>query len=347
MTFSHRATGGVERSQQLGTWTAGMPLPEPKGTVISQCGWADRPTLIASGIDKLVNTGVPQFWLCGGSGELAPVIQRFALPDNAPYQLISRHGKSVGVRYADADAEYALLTGVLPADPTASPTKQTASVFEEIEAALNEVGMDFSNIARNWLYMDRILEWYDPFNRARDEFFRSRKVYDSMVPASTGIGSANLFGTAIAASTIAVKPKRPGSITVQSVDSPLQCTAQAYGSSFSRAVEIGAAGYRSLLISGTASIAPGGATAHIGDETKQLELTLDVVEAILQSRGMGWGEATRGVMYLKKPEFFKAWQQVREKRGIAEAPISAIVADICRDDLLVELELDAVMKTES
>jgi enamine deaminase RidA (YjgF/YER057c/UK114 family) len=115
-----------------------------------------------------------------------------------------------------------------------------------------------------------------------------------------------------------------------------------YKSSFSRAVEIGTPEYRTLLVSGTASIEPGGATAYVDDVEKQIQLTMDVIEAILVSRGMNWGDATRAIMYLKYPEYMKPWQDWLEKNKLTTMPLITVEADVCRDDLLVELEVDAV-----
>lgn len=58
-----------------------------------------------------------------------------------------------------------------------------------MEEALNRAGMDFSHVVRTWFYNNRLLDWYEEFNRARDTFFESRGVFDRLVPASTGIGS--------------------------------------------------------------------------------------------------------------------------------------------------------------
>ena len=336
--------GGVTRFVQAGPWSFDRGLPDLiEGRAISQSGWASCDTLSRSAFG-IRGTSIPQMWLCGGQDELSPIVQRFYLGAETPARLIKRGEYSVGYLYEDDDAEYTLLSGVLPKDFTLSREEQTRSAFEETEAALESVGMDFSHVARTWLYMDRILDWYDAFNRARDSFFLSRHVYDGLVPASTGIGSANQYGSAIVISAIAVKPKRPGRVCVKAVDSPLQCTAQAYGSSFSRAVEIRNPSYRTVLISGTASIEPGGATAFVGDTRKQIGLTLDVVEAILKSREMGWEDATRGLIYLKHPEYLDLWRETAAARKLDNVPILPIVADVCRDNLLVEVELDAVKK---
>ncbi|MDD4102781.1 MAG: translation initiation inhibitor, partial [Kiritimatiellae bacterium] len=270
-----------------------------------------------------------------------PVYQRF-LADGCEVRLVRRHDCTVGVYYADDYADYCLLTGVLPPDIQASREQQTTAVFEGIEDALTDAGMTFADVARTWLYMDDILAWYEPFNRARDAFFRSRKVYDGLVPASTGIGSANLCGSAITACAIAVRPKPGSDMKIEAVPSPLQCAALQYGSSFSRAVEISSPKCRTLMVSGTASIEPGGATAHVGDLECQIQLTMDVIEAILTSRSMGWKDATRAVMYLKDASFIGVWQSWLKAHGLEDLPLLNVEADVCRDDLLVELEVDTV-----
>ena len=323
----------------IGQWDTTQGIPATNlGRAFSLFGWGSREQLLQAAVGAK-GTMVPQLWLCGGNEEMPPVYQRFMVEDAEP-KLIRRNGCTVGVAYQDEYWDYCLLTGVLPPDITASREAQTLAVFEGIEDALSEVGMTFANVARTWLYMDNILDWYDEFNRARDSFFRSRKVYDGLVPASTGIGSANLCGSAITAVAVAVKPKKPG-ITVQALPSPLQCAALQYGSSFSRAVEIGTPAYRTLLVSGTASIEPGGATAHVGDVKRQIQLTMDVVEAILKSRGMDWSNTIRAIMYLKKAAYQEEWLAWLKANGLEKMPLITLEADVCRDDLLVEIEIDA------
>jgi enamine deaminase RidA (YjgF/YER057c/UK114 family) len=133
-----------------------------------------------------------------------------------------------------------------------------------------------------------------------------------------------------------VKPKSDATYVIP-VDSPLQCTALEYGSSFARAVEIGTPEYRTVLVSGTASIEPGGDTAFVDDVEKQIQLTMDVVAGILKSRDMDWCDATRAVMYLKKPEYLEIWKAWLKNNNLENLPLINIEADVCRGDLLVEL----------
>lgn len=249
-------------------------------------------------------------------------------------------GKRVGICFEDGCARYAVLGGLFPRDLSAPKYRQALDVFGAMEGALKSAGMDFSNVFRTWFYNDGILDWYGDFNRARDAFFEKRGVFGRYVPASTGIGSRNAEGAAIMARAFAILPKRPDA-KFSAVPSPLQCPALDYRSSFSRAAEFSHPNFRYLTISGTASIEPGGKTAHAGDIRGQINLSLDVAGAILESRGMGWGDVLRSVAYLKDAAYEPAFAEIRRARGLEKLPCVWIQADVCRGDLLFEIELDA------
>jgi len=210
-----------------------------------------------------------------------------------------------------------------------------------MEQALSLAEMGFCHVVRTWLFLDDILSWYSDFNRVRTSFFTEHGVFDRLVPASTGIGGSNPAGAAIVAGVYAVKSEHP-QVTVQAIASPLQCPALEYGSSFSRAVEVNMPDLRRLLISGTASIGPDGNTQHVGEVRAQTALTCEVIGAILESRDMAWEEVTRATAYVRHGEDAGVLAQFCSAAGMPDLPV--IVADnvICRDDLLFELEVDAV-----
>ena len=101
--------------------------------------------------------------------------------------------------------------------------------------------------------------------------------------------------------------------------------------------------FRQVIVSGTASISPGGESVHLGDIDKQTELSLDVIEAILKSRGMGWKDVVRSVAYFKDKDYAPHYEKIALRRGLAIMPCIGIQADVCRDNLLFEMELDAAV----
>jgi enamine deaminase RidA (YjgF/YER057c/UK114 family) len=247
--------------------------------------------------------------------------------------------RDIGFIYEDDCARYCRLSGLLPANLTASRGGQARSVFETAAAILTQNGFSFTDTVRTWIYLDHLLEWYDDFNAVRTAFFNETGIFDHIVPASTGIGAGNPFGAAITMDVFAVQPKSP-EFTVQTVASPLQKPALDYKSSFSRAVELGSPTHRRLLISGTASIAPDGKTVHPDEPEKQIRFTMDAVKAILDSRGMNWNNLVRGIAYFKDMAYLPIYKRVA--CNIPRFPLAVSHADICRHDLFFEIEVDAV-----
>ena len=312
------------------------------GLELARLGWGTTEALTAG----LPHDDIAGLWLVNPvTGGLPPVAQRFHLPATHGTPVLY-NGKNVGTHYEDDYAEYVLLMGITAEDLTAGRVAQSDATFEAIEGALKSIGFDFHNVVRTWFYLDGLLEWYDDFNRSRDRFFESRGIFGGFVPASTGIGCANLNGAAIIAGAIAMRPKQDAAgkplAHAEMVESPLQCSALDYRSSFSRAAEIVTPEGQYLFISGTASIEPQGATVHLDDGAKQIGLTMDVVEAILGARQMTFKDITRAVAYIKRPEDRCHWQAWLAAHNLPADYAQEVIADVCRDDLLFELEADAV-----
>jgi enamine deaminase RidA (YjgF/YER057c/UK114 family) len=292
---------------------------------------------------------VCQFEFGNGAAEARWPVMKICAPATASVLInhaarevrdIEIDGRIIGRAFADEYAEYCYLAGVIPADRAAPRVRQTQQCFAAMDDALRQVGMEFLDVVRTWLYLDGLLDWYDDFNAVRTAFFRERGVFNHLVPASTGIGAANPFGAALIAGAVAVKP-RSDRIRIFPVQSPLQCPAIDYRSSFSRAVEVVSPVERSLFISGTASIAPDGTSVHVGDCARQVDRTMQVTEAILCSRGMDWSNAVRMIAYFRDHRdrrHFDAWCG---EHGIVNPPVTFVEAVVCRDELLFELELDA------
>lgn len=286
--------------------------------------------------------GWPVTWIQGDGwpGKSLAGTQVYAI-SGAPVEPIRLNGRVVGSMFDDDDARYCLLGDLRAADISRSRPEQTRETFEKAEAALRLAEMDFSNVLRTWLYVDNILSWYDEFNKVRDEFFRARGLFEGVVPASTGIGVGNPAGAALVADVFAIKAKRQN-VRIRTVASPLQCSASEYGSSFSRALEVVLPGHIRLYVSGTASIHRDGRTAHVGNVEEQIALSMEVVQAILEHREMGWPDVTRAVAYFKDIENTPLFDKYCKESRLPPLPVAIVHGDICRDELLYEIEVDAV-----
>ena len=287
----------------------------------------------------------PLMWMQGDSCDGRHVAGTQALvARGADIRRLEWDGRIIGSSWSDADADYCCMAGVLPDDLTAPRAVQTLQVFQRMERTLAVAGMEFRDVVRTWLFLDHLLDWYGEFNAVRTEFFQKHGIFDHIVPASTGIGARNTDGAALVAGAIAIRPKHAG-VTIRSVDSPLQCPAPNYRSSFSRAVELAYPDRRHLMVSGTASIAPDGSTMYLGDSEAQINLTLKVVQAILESRGMTWRSVVRGIAYFENMTDVPLFADCCRYHGITDLPVIEAHATVCRSDLLFELEVDAVDNT--
>lgn len=286
----------------------------------------------------------PVTWLQGLSCAAAPIagMNVFAV-DGPAVDTVTLAGRPVGRLYHDGWARHCLLGDLQPGDPAASRQEQTARVFQHLETALAQVGMVLSQVARAWLYLDDILDWYAPFNMVRTEIFTQRNLFDRGVPASTGVGARNAAGAALVAGAWAVQPL-DNLVQVREVASPQQCSARRYGSCFSRAVELRMPGLARLLVSGTASIDADGRSAHPGNVRRQIEHTMEVVEAILSSRSLGWADVTRAVAYFKHRQDAPRFDEWCAAHHVG-LPVVLTQCDICRDELLFEIEVDALTRT--
>jgi enamine deaminase RidA (YjgF/YER057c/UK114 family) len=284
----------------------------------------------------------PITWLEGAdcAGNTIAGIQVLAV-SGAPVETITLNGRIIGRAFDDGDARHCLLAEIGPKASSGAPADQTRQTYETLEAALQQAGMNVTQVVRTWFFLDDILTWYDPFNGVRNAFFAKHKLSPGSLPASTGVSARNLAGAALTLSAWAIRP-HADSVRVKAIPSPLQCPAPEYGSGFSRAVEVSTPHGRRLFVSGTASIAPDGHSACIGDVQAQIALTMDVVKAILDARSLTLSEVTRAIAYFKHASDTPAFANWFTAHGVALMPHIAVKSDICRPELLFELELDAL-----
>jgi 2-iminobutanoate/2-iminopropanoate deaminase len=122
-------------------------------------------------------------------------------------------------------------------------------------------------------------------------------------------------------------------------------------SSFTRGLRIDLNGFSMLLISGTASVDEQGRTVHAGDFRAQCWRTYRNITTLLRTEGATWKDIVRCTCYLRDIERdYKEFNQVRTAffRWLELDPLPAstgIQARLCREDLLVEIEAIAILKS--
>jgi enamine deaminase RidA (YjgF/YER057c/UK114 family) len=120
-------------------------------------------------------------------------------------------------------------------------------------------------------------------------------------------------------------------------------------SSFSRGMRVDLPCVSMLYISGTASVDEHGNTAHVGDFPAQVRRTFRNVTELLKSEGATWHHVVRTTCYLKDiqntyDEFNRLRTEFYREQDLDPLPGSTgIEARLCRDDLLVEMEVIAMI----
>lgn len=223
---------------------------------------------------------------------------------------------------------------------------QAQQMFTNVGLGLHAHGFEYPDVVRTWIYVARLLDWYGDLNRIRTAHYRAAGLGTEggpAFPASTGI-QCRSGGEECLVDVLALKSDRPDALVVNPIRcSPRQDQSFNYGSAFSRGMSLGLEGHRTIHISGTASINTAGISTHLNDpETQSLE-TLMSIAAILEQQGGSLRSITSATLFCKDQAAWEAWNRVTRLLQIPLFPKVCILADVCRHDLLVEMEAVAVI----
>lgn len=290
---------------------------------------------------------------CWGDGLAGVCVQavRVAKSDDQVRQILACDGGAGGYRWRRHDAEFIILQnlhGLGGGDQDNSPQAQAARMFDKAATALQAHDATFRDVVRTWIYLADILDWYDEFNAARNERYRqfgimpppTRKVDPQRIslPASTGIEGENPMGAACVMDVLAIVAQPQRRPAVEQMTNTKQEDAFMYGSAFSRGAYLGEQDIASILFSGTAAIDDKGNSRHTGDLAGQIHRTLDNVEALLAQKGATMAHICEANVFLKHGEGLDVFRYIAAQRGLADMPAVCINADVCREDLLFEMD---------
>ena len=219
-----------------------------------------------------------------------------------------------------------------------------AQAYQDIFNFLEHTGCN--QPIRFWNYLTAIteeeqgLERYRRFNIGRHSAFIER-LRQKVPPAASCLGTHH--GASVIYFLAAREP-------AQAVENPRQIAAYAYppvygpcSPSFSRASLHAKGGAEILFISGTASIV-GHETRHHGDLEGQIAETIENLRALITNAGtrMARSEDWAIKVYLRDPLYQPAVEAQLTAMFGAQSQRLYLHADICRPDLLVEIEAAAM-----
>ena len=225
---------------------------------------------------------------------------------------------------------------------------QARLMLEHAERILRENGASYSDVVRTWFYLSDILGWYAGFNKVRNEKYGEFGIMpgpgdkELLLPASTGIAGKSPTGAACAMDLIAVLDSQN---CTRKLSSPSQLDAFRYGSAFARASVVRNGSTELIEVSGTAAIDEHGVSLYPGDIRAQIDCTLDKVAALLKQEDTGLKDICSSTVFVKQPEFAEIFYEMAAARGLENFPCVCIVADVCREELLFEIDAEAVVKT--
>jgi chorismate lyase/3-hydroxybenzoate synthase len=252
--------------------------------------------------------------------------------------------------------------GVSDAQLFSSFTRQ----FYDCLVASNEQGHSIEDLLRTWIYIGNITHGhhdetrYQVVNAARRDVFRKLKLNSGEVrsrfPASTGIGTQ---GTSINLGFLSCRLRAKSDYRVVSLENRRQASAFNYPKEeslvaplFSRAVAILGTAEAMVFVSGTASII-GAKSVHVADIEQQTIQTLENISILLCERLLSDYDcypARTGLecvvcytVYVKRRDDFAVVRAICESLLPDRAVATYVEADVCRNDLLVEIEATAVM----
>lgn len=278
--------------------------------------------------------------------------------------------------------KWAQLGGVVPADGLTDTYEQARDCLLKMKALLESEGFNYENVLRTWLYERDIYgkdpdhkERYDKLNLARRHLYKQGSpggeairfgngfvlidldgnvITTPMIvpPASTGIGTQ---ADSFVMGAVALMPVE--GVTVQFLENPKQVSAFAYQPGvqhglvgdtaplFSRGIAVVFGEYKIVYVSGTASIVRS-KTIHIGDVQKQTRATLENIDLVFQQAGASLKDAVQLTAYVKNPEDYLLVRDEIERR-CGHIPCVYVLADVCRENLLVEIEAAGFVTPET
>lgn len=235
--------------------------------------------------------------------------------------------------------------------------EQSLEIFACVEKLLQTEGFSINSIVRQWNYIERItdidgnIQNYQAFNDARSSLYE-KTAWPRGYPAATGIGT-QVGGVLVDFDAVDFASE---SGFMLALDNKLQVPAHQYSKEvlisdkktkttpkFERAKYLSCVGSGLVYISGTAAIR--GEKSLENNLKAQLKTTVENIRWLISDENKSFVSASKGAkakfvllrVYLKDRAYVKEAKEFMESYNL-NIPIAYLLADICREELLVEIE---------
>lgn len=245
--------------------------------------------------------------------------------------------------------------------------KAAIAAFESVAGILSRENMTFNNVVRQWNYIGNILEInkgfqnYQLFNEVRSDYYKKYRTIHGY-PAATGIGMK--YGGVFIDFCAVISDDK---LRIKAVENPNQVNAYEYSQQllkgltgkgkavknppqFERALLMVNNKNKNLFISGTASII-GQETIGKGDVREQTLVTIENIHKLTDSERIAQLLGNQDIapgkyellrVYIKNQEDFPEVMKICTDH-FPEVPAIFIESDICREDLLTEIEAEFLL----
>ncbi|MBN1819770.1 MAG: hypothetical protein JXR31_00930 [Prolixibacteraceae bacterium] len=254
-----------------------------------------------------------------------------------------------------------VLIGSIISDQDIDTGEQAENAFLTLKDLLNKQGFAISSIIRQWNYIKNIYsnssgkQNYQEFNNVRSRYYGN--AFEQVgYPAATGIGMSN---GGIIVEFIALDSEIA---LTRPIDNPEQVSAHCYSRDvlvgkedsskttpkFERARFLDLFKQKVIFISGTAAI-KGEKTVGLNNPAEQTEITIhnikqlfskEIIDSFSVSSNSQYGHAR---VYIRNREDFNTISNIF-RNHFTDLPVVYLQADICRDELLVEIEGEVILK---
>ncbi len=296
--------------------------------------------------------------------DCALALELHTLPSGCPcaarkYSVVRKtHRGAAYLVLENRRGKWLLTEGILPTSLEAPIGEQSVEVLEILGEILARESMPLTSIVRQWNYIEQITaqdacsQHYQAFNDARSDLY-ARTDWPAGYPAATGIGT-HRGGVMVEVDALSPHSRR---IRTRSLDNALQVAAHDYSKGvligtdpqkttpkFERGKLVSSCFSDHLYVSGTAAIR--GERSLSDDEiAEQTVATLENIEYLigrpnLKKQGIKYPRKNRITIfrvYLKSEEFLDPARKIVAGR-YSGVPVLYLKSDICRDELLVEIE---------
>lgn len=309
---------------------------------------------------RVYPSSVPTFSLIAQAPLASNLVAEVQYFDGEPNEL--RYDLCANIPYVVHENEQVkslYISGVQSDVIRVSFRQQSVDVFDTIAAVFEKEGFEVCDIVRQWNYLERIVDFeneyqhYQAFNDARTAFYATGK-WNEGYPAATGIG---MQSGGVIVDIDAIRYSKDA-LSIVPIDNQLQIAAHEYSKrllisevenkttpKFERAKAVDFADDGGVIyISGTAAIR-GEESLHNATLKEQLVTTVENIEYLIGDENLNHAGMSQVCartykllrVYLKHDKFVNEAKELLQ-RMFPSLPMSFLLADVCRDELLIEIE---------